>query len=338
MTARYDGLDLRGITHTSNQIEQQDLLVKIPDWAGTIKSARQTNDASGARQEIVIAGGTRGDNIIEVAIEMGAAENGRALTSTHAPSGEEIDEELRAKFPGVPMRAVSKAEAGAEARYDLAIGRAADGTRCLYAWYWTNNYRIASDPSGIAAVSTMFSQRKEPESLRIRLCSRYVKLDDLASLARQIHFVSSMEAERIVLGSAAANEETTHAASPPPDTTLEDAIVGSTGSETLTPEGPIPSAKTKTHKRVARGVEPTNQPIATLARRETPESGGVRYLAPPPPGGTPSAPGFPGTPVAQPVAASDTVAHDQMLNLPAAALRGPANGPSSRPNQTPGEY
>jgi len=69
-----------------------------------------------------------------------------------------------------------------------------------------------------------------------------------------------MEAERIVLGSAAANEETTHAASPPPDTTLEDAIVGSTGSETLTPEGPIPSAKTKTTKRVARGVEPTNQP------------------------------------------------------------------------------
>jgi Cellulose biosynthesis protein BcsN len=337
MTARYDGLETKIAAPASRQVEQKDLLVKIPEWAGAVQSARQTNDASGAKQEIVLPGGTRGDNVVEVAIQVGAARNGGGLSNSHAPSGEDIDEELRAKFPGVAMRAVSKSEAGAETRYDLAVGRAADGTRCLYAWYWTENYRIASDPSGIAAVGTMFSQRLEPASLRIRLCSKYVKLDDLASLARQIKFVPAAETERIVLGSAATNDEAARSASRPPDTSLEDAMVGSTGSETPAPKAPTKSARTIPHKRVVREVEPINPPTAASPRPETAASGGPRYLAPPPLGGTPSAPGLRGA-ATQPVGGSGSSAHNQMLNLPAAALRGPVNGSNAKPSQTPGEY
>jgi hypothetical protein len=336
MTARYDGPELKGAPSVSHQVDDRDLLVKIPEWAGPVKSARQISGALGVKQEIVIPGGTLGDNVIEVAIAMGVPGNGSELTISHAPSAEDIDEELRTKFPGVSMRAVPKSELGSETRYDLAVGRAADGTRCVYAWYWTENYRIASDPSGIATVETMLSQKKEPASLRIRLCSKYVKLDDYASLVRQIHFVSAAETERIVVGSAATTEDAALSALHPPETKLEDAVVGSSGSETGASKAPYRSAKTVSRKRVARAAEPISQPIATVQQPGMAAGNGLRYLAPPPLGAQSAT--HPTEAAIRSAVALSPPQHGQMLNLPAAAMRGPVNGSSAPSNPASGAY
>jgi|HubBroStandDraft_6_1064221.scaffolds.fasta_scaffold51557_2 hypothetical protein len=326
MNAQYDGPELKVAALASHQVDDKDLLVKIPEWAGRIESARQTNNSSGVKQEIVVSGGTRGDNFVEVAVETGGVRNVDGFAKAHAPSSEDIDEELKARFPGVAMRAIPKSEAGAETRYDLAVGRAADGARCLYAWYWTDNYRVASDPSGIATVESMFSRRKDPASLRIRLCSKYVTLDDYASLARQIRFVRAADIERVVSGASTTPEEAARSELHPPDTTLEDATVGTAGGEPA-PKATVRAASASAHRRLARNASPVDKKLAAPSQPEAGAGGGPRYLATPPAGTAgDSAPGATSVPSA--VGASYP-AQGQMLNLPAAALRGPANGVSA---------
>ena len=106
MNAQYDGPELKVAALASHQVDDKDLLVKIPEWSGRIESARQTNNSSGVKQEIVVSGGTRGDNFVEVAVETGGVRNVDGFAKAHAPSSEDIDEELKARFPGVAMRAI----------------------------------------------------------------------------------------------------------------------------------------------------------------------------------------------------------------------------------------
>jgi hypothetical protein len=317
--ARYDIAGLPAAP-TSRAVESADFMVHIPEWAGAIKNARQYNDANVVRQTIVFAGGTLGDHMVEAAVGM-RDDNPRGLPALHNPSEIEIADELRAKFPGVPMHILAEPINDEGGPYRLAIGRAADGARCLYAWRWTDDLRVTSDPSGIASVAAMFSHRMRPASLRVRLCTKYVTLDDLASLAQQIRFVSTPDMDRI-LGER-----------PPPAEGAAmhlDAALGPS-LESVVPQPIVREDAPRRHREAVTPARP-RQRIVHHRRRPVNVGGdsspgfqtptGAKYLAPLPIAGQLA----PGTPTGSPVSGNPL---GQGLNLPAAAFRGPSGAVNS---------
>jgi Cellulose biosynthesis protein BcsN len=319
MVARYDGLEQEAARPTRT-VGAEDMLVKIPEWAGAIKSASQFNDGGVLRQKIVIAGGTHGDNFVDIAVDS----NGRSLSSPRAQTSAEIEDDLRAKFPGVAMRIVGKQANDANAPYDIAVGRSADGGRCLYAWKWTDNLRVTSDPSGIAAVTSIFSQRAMPASLQIRLCSKYVTLDDLNSLAQQIRFASIVDADRILGISAPAAQ----AAAPQPivHASLESALACPGANADFSPLEKRALAAPRAARRSVARARRASAPVEAAAVAPA-TANGVRYLAAPPTGaGT--------APTASAAAASGEA---QSLGLPAIALHGPSPA-AAKPAPAPAGY
>jgi Cellulose biosynthesis protein BcsN len=330
LVARYDALGADRSAPTSRAITSEDFFVHIPEWAGAATSARQSNEGAVLRQTIALVGGTHGEHTVEVAVETREGVD-RSLPALHAPSEAEIAEELRAKFPGVAMHVLAGPMSDAAGRYNLAIGRAGDGARCLYAWRWTEDLRVATDPSGIASVAAMFSHKARPASLRIRLCTKYVTLDDLASLAQQIHFIPTFEmdkilAEPVAVASAAQRADAGLFSSP-----LESAIpLVATAENTVTREPRHVSSPSLSKRRLAHHRR-RQQPVVADAAPRAPMEPGPRYLAPPPVDGSQS------TAAATIFSAGSGVASPigQGLNLPAAALRGPPVSANPRAAQAP---
>ena len=289
----------------AREIDKEDLLARIPTWAGEILHAREYREAGLLRQEIVFAGGARGDHTVEVTL----AERGANSASLHRPSDSEIESELGARFPGVAMKIVPQdvSAAGADR---VAIGRASDGTRCLYDWRWTDDVRVASDPSGIAAVASAFSQKATPALLRVRLCSKYVSLDDLASLARQIQFAPIPDIDRIVNGGAPNAAPVKHVEVSALGPTLESALA--CGAATPASER-VKKSSPRAQKQAARRT-PTAKPDPAYAA--DPES--AHFLAPPPIAVAGDKPVEP--------SAGRLAVGARDLDLPAAAYRGPPAG------------
>jgi Cellulose biosynthesis protein BcsN len=289
----------------AREIDKRDLLARIPSWAGEIQHAREYREAGLLRQEIVFAGGTRGDHMIEVTL----AERGANPAELHRPSDSEIEAELATRFPGVAMKIVPQDAQGAAGADRVAIGRASDGTRCLYDWRWADDVRVAADPSGIAAVTAAFSQKATPALLRVRLCSKYVSLDDLASLARQIQFAPIPDIDRIVNGGApnpgAVKPGEVRALAP----TLESALACGAG-ETPAPERAKRSSP-RSEKKLAHRT-PTVKSGATYSA----DAESARFLAAPPIAASGDLE----------VSAGRPAAGARDLDLPAAAYRGPAAG------------
>ena len=331
-TARYEALDAGSVAATSHQVDRADLFVQIPEWAGAMKEARQSREGNVSRQDITFAGGTRGAHEIQAAVEMWDAGNGGAPT-LHRPTVGEINDELQAKFPGVAMRVMANPMSDVVGPYYLAIGKASDGTRCLYAWRWMEDLRVASDPSGIASFNAMISRKSSSATLRIRLCSKYVTLDDLASLAQQIRFVPMADITRIAAQNGRPSLELASRvdASAP---TLDSQIDSPKGEADLSPQKKhSSSAAPPAKKRVAH--KPKKQKIdADILLSPSSEAGG-RYLAPLPGGDVePSpvaGPAYPSATSAAPAPAAGA----QGLNLPAAAFRGPSSPTAAKTTRTP---
>jgi hypothetical protein len=308
--ARYDDGRLNNGDREPRAIAARDLLVSIPEWAGAAKNARQQNAGDVTRQSVVIDGGTRGDNIVDLQIESRDGAN-RGDHRLRAPSEADIAEELRGRFPGVEMRQIGRSRGSAGDPVDIAIGRAADGTRCLYGWRWDDDLRAAFDPSGIAAIKSMVSQRSLAGSMRIRLCSKYVTLDDLASLARQIRYNKTANLDQIITGAPVPGDE------PAPrtvkDTTLENELACPGAPDSCSLEGQSHLSALLRRKPASRARAPV-QPAELSAPLDSSPTSAPRYLAPPPTAQSSTAP------MSAPPASLGTTTVD----LPAAALRGPS--------------
>jgi Cellulose biosynthesis protein BcsN len=322
--ARYDGGRLNNDDREPRAIAAKDLLVSIPEWAGAPKNARQQNTGDVIRQSAVIAGGTRGDNIVDVQLETrdGAKHGNFRL---RAPLEADIAEELRSRFPGVDMRPAGRTQGGGGDAIDIAIGRAADGTRCLYGWRWDDDLRTAFDPSGIAAVKSMMSQQSLAGSMRIRLCSKYVTLDDLASLARQIHYSKSANLDHIITGAPIPGEEP--APAPVKDTALESALACPGAPDSCSLEGQSHSAAHPKRKLASHAAAPI-QPAELSAPVDSSATAGPRYLAPPPTAQSSTAP----------MNASPQSGAGAAIDLPAAALRGPSAAAGGQAAASPNGY
>jgi hypothetical protein len=82
------------------------------------------------------------------------------------PSEEGIRAELAARFPGLTMVVVPQAGRNAAGPYGLAVGRRADGWRCIHAWQWLD---AVPDASGL----------QHHASIRMSRCGRGVRFEDL---------------------------------------------------------------------------------------------------------------------------------------------------------------
>jgi hypothetical protein len=304
--AQYDGLEPNKDGQEPHAIDAKHLIVTIPEWAGAVKSAQQVNEGTVTRQTISIPRDGSDGYEIEVQIETRESVSRNAFR-LRAPTTAEIYEELRHKFPGIEMHIIARRPGDT---FDMAIGRGADGTRCLYAWRWEDDIRAALDRSGIAAVRSFISQQTLAASLRIRLCNRYTTLDDLASLARQIRFNPSANLDQMVLGSVASQADAPITSAN--DVTLENSSFLSTQTQARSLESQTSGPqkfKRKKALQAERTVEHGELPAAPL-------SSGIqapRYLAPLPTGLS----------TVVPSNASNSTTSPHALDLPAAALRGP---------------
>ena len=150
---------------------QQPAFASLPPEAGRIVRVSHKRSVEGVRQEIFYdqsAPGLEASGIdlrIRTSIAVALDEPLRMAKPTEAG----IRSELSSQFPKMTMQVVDRPRSNAYGPYGLAVGRWANGTRCIYAWQWIDN--LKSNLSGEGG----------PASVRIRLCRKDVTLDQLAS-------------------------------------------------------------------------------------------------------------------------------------------------------------
>ena len=153
----------------------------LPDWAGRPVRLREHDGADAFEQAVSLSPAPRGaggENGILLRMPRGSA-TGEASLAGGRPTETGIRAELAAAFPGTAMQVVTRPAANAYGPYGLAVGRAAGGARCLYAWQW-----IAAAPD-----LDPDSGRSGPVSLRIRLCRDDITLEAMAAAITQITLV-----------------------------------------------------------------------------------------------------------------------------------------------------
>jgi len=88
------------------------------------------------------------------------------------------------------MQIVDHPRSNAYGVYGFAVGKWANGARCIYAWQWIDNLKSA-EANGVNAAS-----------VRIRLCRTGGTLDQLASLVDGLQIEPSRANEEVVVSSA----------------------------------------------------------------------------------------------------------------------------------------
>ena len=126
-------------------------------------------------------GGDWNDLVLEIQTAPGAG--GRGEITLAKPTQEGVRREILARFPGMPMRVVTRPMQNALGSYGLAVGAGAGGLRCAYAWQWVENLQAAA--AGQKGVS-FFGGGEGAASIRMRLCRRGVTADELAQWYAQI--------------------------------------------------------------------------------------------------------------------------------------------------------
>jgi Cellulose biosynthesis protein BcsN len=150
---------------------QQPALATLPPDAGRVARVSHKRSVEGIRQEIFYdqsAPGLEASGIdlrIRISNAVALDEPLRMAKPTEAG----IRSEMSSQFPKMAMQVVDSPRSNAYGPYGLAVGRWANGTRCIYAWQWIDNLKSRVSGEG------------GPASVRVRLCRKGVTLDQLAS-------------------------------------------------------------------------------------------------------------------------------------------------------------
>ncbi|MDF2116467.1 cellulose biosynthesis protein BcsN [Roseiarcaceae bacterium H3SJ34-1] len=326
-------------------------LMLLPIEAGAVTRIRERHYANGSRQEIVMGWDaySKAEDILEVSIETDTAQpGGRDQLQMSKPSERGIRTEILARFPNTPMNIVTRPMQNAFGTFGLAIGKQANGARCIFAWQWIDDMRsVGQNRSGFAKMGSLISGRGTPASIRVRLCHNNTTVDQLAGYVEALQMGEPDALMRILAMdrkslepvtspvSALSAGRVTAVAVPVNQGTLESALNGGSAPR----QAAAPRAKSKPARRAAARppkdddeaqttTRPMTNPMAAPAPVE-PQAApmitqqqptGPRYLAPVPQ----QQGGVAGGPVPQP---------QQRLNtsLPPQAYRGPATQDPYRP-------
>ena len=315
-------------------------MLLLPPEAGAVTRVRERHFRNGTRQEIVVAGGVNGENILEVSMRTSGGDLApRGDLQIGKPSQRGVATEAQARFPGMTMHVVTRPMSNMFGPFGLAIGRRGD-ERCVFAWQWIDDLRASASGSRSPLASAL-SGGAMPASVRLRMCRTNMTLDEMASfmeglrpVAPAINHVARMD--RRMTGPTGAGEVAPLSGGGAQGSTLggslEAALPGRPArapAVASAPPSPAPRAQARSARtaapsqpaRASRASEPA--PAQAPARMQweqgPPPASGPRYLAPVEGG----APGVTGAVPASPPAAAgprlDT-------SLPSRAYLGPAAG------------
>ena len=278
----------------------------LPIDAGAVTRIRERHFANGSRQDIVMGWDaySKAENILEVSIETAPARiGGFDILQIGKPSERGIRTEILARFPKTPMNIVTKPMQNAFGTFGLAIGKQANGNRCIFAWQWIDDIRsVGQNRSGFSKLGSLVSGRAAPASVRVRLCRDNMTVDQLASYMEALHLGEPGALTRILTLDRKSLEPTTSPVSTLPagrDSGLVSAApVASAGTleSALAGGAPRPTAVARTSsarpaRRVARRARSkqedaspreTTQPAASAYPMLTQQPAGPRYLGPVP--------------------------------------------------------
>ena len=158
-------------SHASAGNSEAAAIATMPAEAGRIARVSQTQYGDGTRQLIVFDNPVAGldPSVIEVRVRTSEKPPLEDSLAVAKPTKAGIHAELASQFPRMAMRVVDRPRANNYGPYGLAVGRWANGVRCLYAWQWIDELKNALVAGG-----------KSQVSLRVRLCSKDHSLDQIA--------------------------------------------------------------------------------------------------------------------------------------------------------------
>lgn len=172
-------------TATSRE-DFSDAIMLLPPEAGAVTRIRERHYPNGTRQDIIMAGGAAGDNVIEVSVRtqdsVGRSMGGQLL-QIGEPSERGVRNEIMSRFPDVRMHIVTRPIRNTFGPVGVAVGRRADGARCVFGWQWIADAREAwPNQSNLNRMGALFSSRSAPTSVRIRLCRMDGTVDQLVAM------------------------------------------------------------------------------------------------------------------------------------------------------------
>jgi len=332
------------------------MLAQMPQPGGLVTRVREKSYPNGISQQAVLAGEVSGlgENHLEIYVQTSASNGSAGLLNIGPPSEAGMKREILARYPKVPMRIVTQPRQNALGVFGLAIGRANNGARCIFAWQWVDDVRRGgAQSSGFSIMGKRIggsssSAGATPASIRVHMCRKDATVDDLAATVEGMTLASpaivdnalnparQLEATTPVRGADSARGTTVIASAPAGS--LESALSPQKQTQIASDDTPKPRRATRVARR--RAPAPVAQDAdegIVVARRQAPAevqpqmqqqamqqpvySSGPRYLAPV--AGMPaSAPVVYGTPAPVAAAAPTTAGLDP--SLPAAAYRGPS--------------
>ncbi|MBX3527778.1 MAG: cellulose biosynthesis protein BcsN [Rhodoblastus sp.] len=327
------------------------MLVQMPQPGGLVTKVREKSYANGISQQAILGGEVSGlgENHLEIYVQTSASNGAAGLLNIGPPSESGMKREILARYPKVPMRIVTQPRQNSLGVFGLAIGRASNGARCVFAWQWVDDIRRGgSQDSGFSIMGRRFGGSSSaagatPASIRVHLCRKDATVDDLAATVEGMTLASPAiiqnalnPARRIEatapVRDAGPNRGSTVIASAAPAGSLESALGPQKQTQVASDETPKRKRATHVARRKAAPAPQEAEEGVVVARRQAPVEqqpqpvygGGPRYLAPV--AGMPtSAPVVYGTPAPVASAAPTTAGLDP--SLPAAAYRGPSSRP-----------
>ncbi len=156
---------------------------------------------NGSRQEIVLdAGpGVYGENVIDVSVRTsGAKTTNSQVLEIGPPTESSIRNEILGRFPDVRMNIVMRPMRNRFGSFGLAIGRHANGARCIFAWQWVEDLREHTPGvSNFTKFGALMGNRALATSVRMRLCRTGMTVDQLAGYFEGIRVPSRAPVERL---------------------------------------------------------------------------------------------------------------------------------------------
>lgn len=330
------------------------MLVQMPQPGGVVTKVREKTYPNGVSQQAILAGEVSGlgENHLEIYVQTAASNGASSLLNIGPPSEAGMKREILARYPKVPMRIVTQPRQNALGVFGLAIGRASNGARCLFAWQWVDDIRRGgAQNSGFSILGKRFggsapTAGAAAASIRVHMCRKDATVDDLAATVEGLTLAAPAVVENVLSPSrqvavtapvrdTGSSRGSTVIASNAPPGSLESALAPAKQTQVASDETPKPRKATRVARRKAAPVAQEADEGIVVARRQPPAEtvvqpqpvyqGGPRYLAPV--AGMPaSAPLVYGTPAPVASAAPTTAGLDP--SLPAAAYRGPSSRPT----------
>lgn len=265
----------------------------LPQAAGAVVKLRERHYINGTRQEIILKGNklTPGENVIDVSIRTSSSQSGKIL-EIGPPSRDGIRNEILSRFPKTRMSIVTQPRRNRFGPFGLAIGRRANGARCVFAWQWIDDLRShVPNMSNFGKFGALIGRRALATSIRIKLCRGGTTVDQLASYLEALRLNGRRELDRVVrwdrrnLGSQTIGADGTPQSGivAPVNTSLEAALGGPTTVRAAKPKRRAVrrSSKKRTRVRTRRAVSrKSNGRTVDGFVRPPVVPGGRKYLAP----------------------------------------------------------